>query len=114
LKRLGFVAVGALGDVIRDDRLDGLRIVYAITDPRGRDVVLFGETERGRDVRARLKKHLSERTAAGLIEPRSRVYVHMLVTEAYALGAYREATGHLPALKKQVRRYHLQRTSPRR
>lgn len=96
-----FEHAGSVERTLKSDEYDGMRVIYAITDPNGDEIVYVGDTEVGRDVRGRLKAHLKDRDKAGLVENDSDVYIHVMVTEFAVLSAFEEDHGHLPKLNKR-------------
>lgn len=96
-----FETAGLAKAVIRTDEYDGVRAIYAITDPEQTEVVYVGDAEVGRDLRARLKSHLDSREKAGRVEPESMVFVHVMVTEYMVLSRFQEDTGSMPVLNKR-------------
>lgn len=101
LREHHFETAGALGDVIRTDEYDGIRIIYIITNPEQTEIVYVGDTEEGRNVRGRLKDHLDTRSKAGKVEKTSLVFVHVMVTEYMVLDRFEEVFGRLPVLNKR-------------
>jgi hypothetical protein len=101
LKEHQFEHAGSLDQVLGTDEWDGLRVIYAITDPKKREVVYVGDTEQGRDLRGRLNAHMKDREKVDLVEKNSSVYVHVMVTEFLVLTAFEEATGSLPSCNKR-------------
>ncbi len=101
LREHHFETAGALGDVIRNDEYDGVRIIYIITNPEQTEIVYVGDTEEGRNVRGRLKDHLGTRSKAGKVEKTSLVFVHVMVTEYMVLDRFEEVFGRLPVLNKR-------------
>ncbi len=101
LREHHFETAGALGDVIRNDEYDGIRIIYIITNPEQTEIVYVGDTEEGRNVRGRLKDHLDTRSKAGKVEKTSLVFVHVMVTEYMVLDRFEEVFGRLPVLNKR-------------
>lgn len=97
-----FEDAGPLWRVLTTDAWDGLRIVYALTDPECRAVVYVGETELGRNLRGRLRCHLRDREKLGAVERESRVYVHVMITEFMVLARFREETDALPRCNKRM------------
>ena len=98
---------GELDGAMQKDEYDGCRVVYAITNPTKTEVVYVGDTEQGRDVRARLRAHLNARDKAGLVEKTSDVYIHMMVTEFAVLDAFEQDDGAIPALNKRKSQKHV-------
>ena len=101
LREHHFETAGAIGDVIRTDEYDGIRIIYIITNPEQTEIVYVGDTEEGRNVRGRLKDHLDTRSKAGKVEKTSLVFVHVMVTEYMVLDRFEEVFGRLPVLNKR-------------
>lgn len=93
-----FESAGTVAHVLSDDEYDGIRALYAITNPAKTAVVYVGESEAGRDIRGRIKAHMNARDKAGNIEADSLVFVHVMVTEYMVLDAFEHATGALPLL----------------
>lgn len=106
LREHHFSTAGELGFVIRGDAWDGIRILYAITNPAQTELVYVGDTEVGRDLRGRLKDHLSRRSKAGRVELDSLVFVHVMVTEYMVLRRFKEDIGRLPVLNKRLTPKH--------
>lgn len=92
---------GTVASALKSDEFDGCRVLYAISDPAGEDIVYVGDTEVGRDVRGRLKAHMNARDKAGYVEPTSKVWIHFMVTEYKVLCDFEEETGNLPKLNKR-------------
>ena len=113
LRECHFETAGPLADVIRTDEYDGIRIIYAITNPQQTDIVYVGDTEEGRDVRGRLKDHLDTRSKAGHVEKTSLVFVHVMVTEYMFLDRFEEEVGTLPELNKRKVAKHWKRNAKR-
>lgn len=101
LKTHGFERAGTLGEALERDEFEGLRVIYAITDPGKREIIYIGETEQGRNLRGRLNAHLKDREKINLIEKDSDLYVHVMVTEFLVLSDFEEVTGGLPACNKR-------------
>lgn len=101
LREHRFETAGLAKAVLRTDEYDGVRTLYAITNPEQTEVVYVGDAEVGRDLRARLKAHLDSRGKAGHIEPDSLVFVHVMVTEYMVLSRFQEDTGAMPVLNKR-------------
>ena len=68
--------------------------------PAQTEIVYVGDTEQGRDVRGRLRDHMSRRDKAGRIELDSLVFVHVMVTEFMVMKRFQEEFGRLPVLNK--------------
>jgi hypothetical protein len=109
LREHHFETAGNLGFVLRGDAYDGIRTLYAVTDPAGGALVYIGDTEVGRDLRGRLKAHLNARDKAGQVEKESLVFVHVMVTEYMVLDRFQEETGGLPLLNKRKVAKHTKR-----
>ena len=101
LKDNHFEACGTLAKAMKLDEWDGDRVIYAITDPAGERIVYVGDTERGRDLRGRLKSHLNDRSKMGLVELSSKLWVHFMVTEYKVLCDFEDATDSLPELNRR-------------
>lgn len=101
LREHRFETAGLAKAVMRSDEYDGVRTIYAITNPEQTEVVYVGDAEVGRDLRARLKAHLDSREKAGRVEPDSLVFVHVMVTEYMVLSRFQEDTGSMPVLNKR-------------
>lgn len=101
LKANHFEPHGTVATALKSDEFDNCRVLYAITDPAGENVVYVGDTEVGRDVRARLKAHMNARDKAGHVEAESQVWIHFMVTEFKVLCDFEEGTGGLPKLNKR-------------
>ena len=101
LKVNGFESCGTLAKAMKSDAWDGDRVIYAITDPAGERIVYVGDTERGRDLRGRLKSHLNDRSKMGLVEPASRLWVHFMVTEYKVLCDFEDSMGAMPELNRR-------------
>jgi hypothetical protein len=106
LREHHFFTAGELGFVLRGDAYDGIRSLYAITNPARTSLVYVGDTEVGRDLRARLKAHLNARSKAGHVERESLVFVHVMVTEYRVLCRFEEEVGQLPVLNKRKTAKH--------
>ena len=98
LSKYNFMRWGRLGFALESNACDGIRVLYAITDPKATRVVYVGDTEIGRNVRARLKAHLADTKKSGLVEINSWVWIHQMVTEYLVLDDFEESTGGLPEL----------------
>lgn len=96
-----FEDAGLIRDALKADAFDGHRIVYAITNPEQTEVVYIGDTETGRNLRARLRAHMRDREKIGHVELDSRVYVHLMITEFIVLDRFHEETGKLPVCNKR-------------
>ena len=96
-----FEPCGTLADALKLDRWDGARVLYAITDPADTQIVYIGDTEVGRDVRARLRAHLNDRSKIGKVENASQLWVHFMITEFKVLTDFEQAVGGLPELNKR-------------
>ena len=101
LREHRFETAGLAKAVLRTDEYDGVRTLYAITNPEQTEVVYVGDAEVGRDLRARLKAHLDSLGKAGHVEPDSLVFVHVMVTEYMVLSRFQEDTGSMPVLNKR-------------
>ena len=101
LREHRFESAGLAKAVVRTDEYDGVRTIYALTNPEQTEVVYVGDAEVGRDLRARLKVHLDSREKAGRVEPESLVFVHVMVTEYMVLSRFQEDTGSMPVLNKR-------------
>ena len=106
LKLNDFVSNGTLKESLLSDEWDGSRVLYAISDPKVTRVVYVGDSERGRNLRSRLKAHMKDRTKKGLVELKSRVWVHFMVTECSVLWDFKENTGMLPELNRHISAKH--------
>lgn len=100
LTDLLFEPAGTIAEVLVSNEFDDYRIVYAITDPSGKEIVYVGHSEVGRNLKGRLKAHLKARDKMGFIESNSKVYVHIMITETYVLNAFEEEIGTLPLLNR--------------
>ena len=109
LREHHFEAAGALRDAIRTDAFDGVRALYAITNPEQTAIVYIGDTEEGRDVRGRFKSHLNDRSKLGQVEKDSLAYVHVMVTEYLVLDRFEQETGKLPLLNRRKVAKHMTR-----
>lgn len=109
LREHHFETAGDLGRVIRSDEYDGVRILYAITNPERTALVYIGESEEGRDLRGRLKSHMDSRAKAGHVEKTSLVFVHVMVTEYLVLDRFEQETGALPLLNRRKVAKHMTR-----
>jgi hypothetical protein len=98
LREHHFETAGHVGFVMRGFAYDGMRVLYAITDPAYTRVVYVGDSEVGRNLKGRLKDHLDSRKMAGHIERESLVFVHVMVTEYMVLDRFEEETGSMPLL----------------
>lgn len=107
IAEMHFELVGELADVLASDEFDGLRVIYAITNPEKTEIVYIGDTEQGRDVRGRLKSHMKDREKAGLVEENSHVYIHVMITEYLVLTTFEELVGGLPVLNKRKSQKHV-------
>jgi hypothetical protein len=107
VERMHFEHWTELGQAIQSDEFDGFRLIYAITDPEKKEIVYVGDTEQGRDVRARLRSHLNDRKKVGLVENESDVYIHVMITEYLVLSVFEEEVGELPALNKRKSQKHV-------
>lgn len=107
VKEMHFEHIGEVGDAIQSDEFDGLRVIYAITNPEKTEIVYIGDTEQGRDVRGRLKSHLKDRDKVDLVEADSDVYVHVMITEYLVLTTFEELVGSLPILNKRKSQKHV-------
>ena len=102
LKVNDFVPCGTVKQALDSDQWDGVRVLYAISDPKNTRIVYVGDSEKGRALRARLKDHLSKRSKKGLVELKSRVWVHFMVTERSVLCDFQENTGAIPELNHHI------------
>ena len=107
LTHLHFEHAGELADALKSDEYDDMRVIYAITNPEQTEIVYIGDTEQGRDVRARLKAHIKDREKVGLVENESDVYIHIMVTEFLVLSEFEAENGELPVLNKRKSRKHV-------
>ncbi len=98
---------GELFEVLESDEFDGVRVIYAITNPDKTEIVYVGDTEQGRDVRGRLKAHVKDRDKVGLVENESAVYIHYMITEFLVLSTFEEEVGGLPVLNKRKSQKHV-------
>lgn len=96
-----FEAHGTIGSALKSDEYDGCRVLYAISDPTGEQVIYVGDTEVGRDLRGRLKAHMNARDKAGHVELESQVWIHFMVTEFKVLSDFEDVAGALPKLNKR-------------
>lgn len=106
LREHHFESAGTLGYVVRGDTYDGLRTLYAITNPQWTEIVYIGDSEQGRNLRGRLKAHLNTRDKAGHIERNSLVFVHVMVTEYMVLDRFEQEMKALPLLNRTKARKH--------
>ena len=100
LREHHFETAGRIEFVMRGFAYDGMRVLYAITNPSGTAVVYVGDSEVGRDLKKRLKDHLDSRRMTGHVEPDSLVFVHVMVTEYMVLDRFEEETGSMPLLNR--------------
>ena len=107
INEMHFEHIGEAGEVLKSDEFDGLRVIYAITNPEKTEIVYIGDTEQGRDVRGRLKSHLKDRDKVGLVEEESDVYLHVMITEYLVLSTFEELVGSLPVLNKRKSQKHV-------
>ena len=101
LREHHFETAGVMRDLLRSDEYDGIRAIYAVTNPEQTALVYIGESEEGRDIRGRLKSHMNARNKAGHVEKESLVFVHVMVTEYMVLDRFEEVVGALPVLNKR-------------
>ncbi len=101
LREHHFETAGVMRDLLRSDEYDGIRAIYAVTNPEQTALVYIGESEEGRDIRGRLKSHMNARNKAGHVEKDSLVFVHVMVTEYMVLDRFEEVVGTLPVLNKR-------------
>ena len=101
LREHHFETAGVMRDLLRSDEYDGIRAIYAVTNPEQTALVYIGESEEGRDIRGRLKSHMNARNKAGHVEKQSLVFVHVMVTEYMVLDRFEEVVGTLPVLNKR-------------
>ena len=101
LREHHFETAGVMRDLLRSDEYDGIRAIYAVTNPEQTALVYIGESEEGRDIRGRLKSHMNARNKAGHVEKESLVFVHVMVTEYMVLDRFEEVVGTLPVLNKR-------------
>ena len=101
-----FEFIGTVEQVISSDEFDNLRVVYAITDPKRNEIVYIGHSEKGRNLRGRLKSHLKDREKIGAVENKSHVYMHLMITEYSVLGEFEDKHGCLPKLNKKKSQIH--------
>jgi hypothetical protein len=102
-----FEDAGLLAYALRQDEFDGLRVVYAITNPAQTELVYIGDAEQGRNLRSRLRTHLKDREKIGHVELDSRVYVHVMITEFMVLNNFYADTGRLPVCNKRKSQKHV-------
>lgn len=102
-----FEDAGLLAYALRQDEFDGLRVVYAITNPAQTELVYIGDAEQGRNLRSRLRAHLKDREKIGHVEADSRVYVHVMITEFMVLNNFHADTGRLPVCNKRKSQKHV-------
>jgi hypothetical protein len=113
LREHHFETAGVMRDLLRSDEYDGIRAIYAVTNPQQTALVYIGESEEGRDIRGRLKSHMNARNKVGHVEKESLVFVHVMVTEYMVLDRFEEVVGTLPVLNKrkvakhQTRNWHV-------
>ena len=101
LREHHFETAGVMGTLLRDDTYDGIRAIYAVTNPQRTALVYIGESEEGRDIRGRLKSHMNARDKAGHVEKDSLVFVHVMITEYMVLDRFEEVIGRLPLLNQR-------------
>jgi hypothetical protein len=101
LREHHFETAGALHEVLRGDAYQGMRVIYAITNPARTEIVYIGDTEVGRDVRGRLKAHVNDRSKMGHVERDSLVFVHVMVTEYMVLDRFQQEMKTLPLLNNR-------------
>lgn len=102
-----FEDAGLISRALRNDAFDGLRLVYAITNPEQTAIIYIGDTEQGRNLRARLRAHMKDRDKIGHVELDSFVYVHVMITEFLVLDRFHEDTGNLPVCNKRKSQKHV-------
>jgi len=102
-----FEDAGPLAYALRQDEFDGLRVVYALTNPAQTELVYIGDAEQGRNLRSRLRAHLKDRDKIGHVELDSRVYVHVMITEFMVLNNFHADTGRLPVCNKRKSQKHV-------
>lgn len=100
LREHHFETAGRIEFVMRGFAYDGMRVLYAITNPSETAVVYVGDSEVGRDLKKRLKDHLDSRRMAGHVEMESLVFVHVMVTEYMVLDRFEEEAGSMPLLNR--------------
>lgn len=100
LREHHFETAGRVEFVMRGFAYDGMRVLYAIANPSATALVYVGDSEVARDLKKRLKDHLDSRRMAGLVEPDSLLFVHVMVTEYMVLDRFEEETGRLPTLNR--------------
>ena len=100
LREHHFETAGRVEFVLRGFAYDGVRVLYAITNPSETAVVYVGDSEVGRDLKGRLKNHLNDRSKIGHVEADSLVFVHVMVTEYMVLDRFEEETRGLPLLNR--------------
>lgn len=108
LREHHFVTAGIVSFVLRGDAWDGIRVLYAITNPTQTALVYVGDAEVSRSLRSRLKSHMNARDKMGHVERDSLVFVHVMVTEFMVLRRFEEDTGKLPVLNKRNTPKHMQ------
>jgi hypothetical protein len=102
-----FEDAGLLSYALTNDEFDGLRVVYAITDPAQTEIVYVGDAEQSRNLRSRLRAHLKDREKTGHVEANSFVYVHVMITEFLVLNCFHADVGRLPKCNKRKVGKHL-------
>lgn len=102
-----FEDAGLLGRALKSDAFDGVRVVYAITNPQQTAIIYIGDTEQGRNLRGRLKAHVRDREKIGHVELDSFVYVHVMITEFLVLDRFQEDTGAIPVCNKRKVQKHV-------
>lgn len=96
-----FEDAGTLSDALTHDDFDGLRVVYAITNPAHTEIVYVGDAEQSRNLRSRLRAHLKDRDKIGHVERESLVFVHVMITELLVLNCFHADVGRLPVCNKR-------------
>jgi hypothetical protein len=102
-----FEDAGLLSYALTTDAFDGLRVVYAITNPEQTEIIYVGDAEQSRNLRSRLRAHLKDREKIGHVEANSFVYVHVMITEFLVLNCFHEDVGRLPKCNKRKVGKHL-------
>jgi len=102
-----FEDAGLIRDALKTDAFDGLRVVYALTNPAQTEIIYIGDAEQGRNLRSRLRAHLKDRDKIGHVELDSRVYVHVMITEFMVLNNFHADTGRLPVCNKRKSQKHV-------
>ena len=100
LRENNFEYFGSVENAIESGELDGTRLIYAITNPERTEIVYVGDTEEGKNVRARLRALLRDKRT-NMVESDSGLYFHAIVTEFSVVRAFEELAGEMPALNRR-------------